>query len=93
MPIHLSRAVKIAALQWDMILTKILIKYSNYVDTFSIDLAIKLLENISINDHAIKSMKENQLSYGSIYALSLIILEILKIYIETDLKNYGYIIM
>lgn len=48
---------------------------------------MKLSENISINKYAIKIIKTKQLPYKTIYALNLIKLEILKIYIETYLKT------
>ncbi len=51
------------------------------------DLAIELPENTGMNEHAIKMIEEKQLSYGPIYALSLVELEILKAYIETHLKT------
>ena len=43
-----------------------------------------------INEHAIKLVEDKQLSYRSIYSLSLIELKILKTYIKTNLVN-GFI--
>ncbi len=85
--IHLLRAAQIAALQWDKAPTKIPAKYADYADVFSSNLAMELFENIGINEHAIKLIKGKQLSYRSIYALSLVELEILKTYIKTHLKT------
>ena len=41
--IHSSQKAQIAALQWNKALTKILTKYSDYANIFSIDLAMELL--------------------------------------------------
>lgn len=49
------------------------------------DLAIELSKNTVINKHAIELIEGKQPSYGSIYTLSLMELEILKIYIKTYL--------
>lgn len=46
---------------------------------------MKLLENTGINKHTIELIDEKQLSYGYIYALSQVDLEILKTYIKTHL--------
>ena len=51
---------------------------------------MELPENIGINKHAIKLIKEKQLSYKSIYALNPVELEILNAYIKTHLKT-GFI--
>ncbi len=62
-------------------------EYSDYTDVFSTDLAIELLENISINKYAIDLIKRKQPLYGSIYTFSLVELETLKAYINTHLKT------
>ena len=54
MAIHLSQAAQILALIQDKAPTKVLSKYANYADVFSFDLAIELLENTGINEHAIE---------------------------------------
>ena len=77
----------LATLQWNKILFKIPAKYSNYADIFSIDLTMELLENIGMNKHIIKLIKEKQPFYGPIYALKPIELETLKAYIKTHLKT------
>ena len=51
---------------------------------------MELPENTGMNEHAIKLIEEKQLSYGPIYALSLVELETLKVYIKTHLKT-GFI--
>lgn len=52
----------------------------------SYDLVIEFFKNISINKYIIELINDKQSSYRLIYTLSLIELEILKIYIETYLK-------
>lgn len=68
-------------------------KYSDYTDVFSFNLIIKLLRNTNINKYAIELIKEKQLLYKSLYILSLVELEILKIYIETHEREtlYNYL--
>lgn len=88
--IYLLRAVQIAALQWDKAPTKVLPKYKDYADIFFSNLLIELPKNTGINDHAIKLVEDKNLLYELIYALSLVELEILKIYIEIYLKT-GFI--
>lgn len=53
-------------------------------------MALKLSENLGINEHAINLINGNQPLYRYIYTLSPIELEMLKIYIETHLKT-GFI--
>ncbi len=48
---------------------------------------MELPENTGMNEHAIELIEEKQPPYGSIYALSPIELETLKIYIKTHLKT------
>lgn len=71
----------------DKSLVKVPSKYLKYTNIFLFDLAIELLENTDINEHAIKLVKGKQLFYGLIYSLALVELETLKIYIETYLKT------
>lgn len=54
MPIHLFRTPLLAALQQDKAFIEILPEYIDYANIFSIDLAIKLLKNTSINEHSIE---------------------------------------
>lgn len=54
------------------------------------DLAIELLVNTSINEHAIKLKNGKQLPYGLIYSWGLVELETLKIDIKNHLKT-GFI--
>lgn len=85
--IHPCWAAQIATLQWDKAPTKILAEYANYAKVFSPDLAMELSKNTSINDHAIKVIKSKQPSYWPIYTSNLVEPEILKTYIETQLKT------
>lgn len=53
---------------------------------FSKEKALLLLEQINLNEYAIKLEDEKQLSYKLIYSLDPVELETLKTYIETYLK-------
>ena len=66
---------------------KVLAKYSNFADVFSLDLASKLSEHTRINDHAIELIDGQQPLYGPIYSLGPVELETLKAYIQTNLAN------
>ena len=85
-----SQALLLAALQQDKTPIEIPLEYANYADVFSPNLAMKLSENIGINEHAIEQIEGEQLSYGPIYSLGPMELETLKAYIETNLKT-GFI--
>ena len=65
-------------------------KYLDFADVFSKKSAKVLPKRMGINKHVIKIEKEKQQSYGFIYCLGLVELEILKTYIETNLIN-GFI--
>ena len=65
----------------------VLTKYSNYSNVFSAKNVAKLLKNIRMNEFTIKLEKSKQLLFGLIYNLGPIELEILKIYIDTNLAN------
>ena len=88
--VHPSRALLLAALQQDKALTETSLDYTDYTDVFSFDLAIKLPENTSINEHAIELVGGKSSPYGPIYSLSRVELETVKTYIETHLKT-GFI--
>ena len=88
--VHLSSRVQIAALVANKTPTSISTEYSDFVDVFSPELASELLEYNRINNHTIKLVNDRQPLYGPIYSGRLVELEILKIYIETNLKN-GFI--
>ena len=69
---------------------KILDKYSDFIDVFSEEKALVLPKRTNINKHVIKLEDGKQPSYGPIYSLGPVELEILKTYIETHLKT-GFI--
>ena len=62
-------------------------EFSDYSNVFSVENAVELPKNTKINEHAIKLEEGKQPSFGSIYSLGLVELEILKIYIKTNLDN------
>ena len=51
---HPLKVAQIAAWKQGEAPTKVLSKYTDYANVFSFDLAMELLENISINKHAIE---------------------------------------
>ena len=67
--------------------TKVSAEYTDFADVFFPDLAFELPKHIEINDHVIKLVDSQQLSYGLIYSLKLVELKILKVYIKTNLAN------
>ena len=71
----------------DKTLTKVPSKYADFINIFSPKLAMKLLEYIGINNHAIKLINNQQTFYSPIYSLDLAELETLKIYIKNNLAN------
>ena len=54
MTIYLSRAAQIAVLKQDEAPNKVSPKYADYADVLSFDLAMELLKNTGINEHAIE---------------------------------------
>ena len=66
---------------------KILMKYSDYNNVFSMKNAIKLSKNTEINKHTIQLEKNKQPPFGLIYNLGPVKLKILKTYIKTNLAN------
>ena len=71
--------------------TKVFVKYLDFANVFSPDLASELPKHSKINDHAIKLIDScQQPPYGSIYSLGPVELETLKAYIKTNLAN-GFI--
>ena len=85
--VHASKKAQIAYLKVDQALTKVFGKYIDFVDVFSSKLATKLPKHTGINDHAIELVDNWQPQYGSIYSLSLVELETLKVYIKNNLVN------
>lgn len=87
MIIHPLWAAQIAAFQLDKAPTEISLGYKNYADVFCPDLTMERPKNIGINEHALKLIESKQTPYRTIYAISPVELEILKIYIKTHLKT------
>ncbi len=77
---------QVSRLLTDEVFIEVLSKYLNYIDIFSFDLVIEILENTSMNEYIIKLIKSKQLFYRSIYSLESVKLEVLKTYITTYLK-------
>lgn len=59
----------------------------DYANVFSTDLAIELPEHLGINENTIELIESQQPCHESIYRLSPIEQETLKVYLETDLKT------
>ena len=81
---------QVGALLFNKAPTEVPIEYSDYSNVFSAEYAAKLPENIGINKHAIKLEEGKQPPFRPIYSLGPVELEILKIYIKTNLAN-GFI--
>lgn len=85
--IFLFLVASVAFLLTDKALTKKSFNYLDYADVNLIDFAIELPKYNSINNYIIKQVENKQLFYEPIYSLSLVKLEILKIYIKIHLKT------
>ena len=86
MLIYLFCKVQVASLTS----TEIFVKYSNFLDVFSLHSVVKLLEKIGIHDHSINWLKVKQMLYGLIYNLEPVELETLKSYINVNIAS-GFI--
>ena len=84
---HSKRQAQVGVLLFDKASTKVPAEYSDYSNVFSVENVAKLLENTGINEHAIKLEEGKQPSFGQIYSLGPVELEILKTYIKTNLAN------
>ena len=87
MPVHSEMQAQVGALLSDKTPTKILVKYSNYNNIFLMENVAKLLENIGMNEHAIKLEEGKQLPFDPIYSSELVKFKTLKTYIKTNLAN------
>ena len=87
MPVYSKKEAQVGALLFDKAFTEVPTEYSDHNNVFSAENAAELPENIGINDHAIELEEDKQSSFGPIYSLELIKLEILKIYIKINLVN------
>ena len=87
---HSKKQAQVGALLFDEAPTEVSAEYSDYSNVFSAKNAMELLENIGINEHAIKLEEGKQPLFSPIYSLGLVELETLKTYIKTNLAN-GFI--
>ena len=85
--VDLFRRPQVVGLIVEEALTKVLAKYSDFMDEFFLDLESKLPKHIKINNYAIELVNGQQPSYEPIHSLGLMELETLKAYIETNLAN------
>ena len=90
MPVHSKKQAKVKALIFDKAPTEVPAEYSNYSNVFLVGNTAELLEHTKMSEHAIKLEEGKQPSFGPIYSLDLLMLEILKTYIKTNLTN-GFI--
>lgn len=88
--IYLFCKIPIALLKTNKTPTTVFLKYFNFADVFSPKLVAKLSEYIEINNHTINLVDGKKPSYRPIYNLKPMELDILNIYIETNLVN-GFI--
>ena len=82
--------VGVGVLLFDEAPMAVLAEYFDYNNIFLVENIAELPKHTGINDYIIKQEKDKQPSFGPIYSLSLVELEILKIYIEINLAN-GFI--
>ncbi len=85
--VHPSKKAQITHLKADEAPTKVPSKYADFADVFSPRLTAKLSKYMSINNHAIELVDDQQPLYGSIYNLDPVKLETLKVYIKNNLAN------
>ena len=85
--IHPSHRLQIVGLIAKEVPTKVLAKYTDFTDVFSLDLASKPSMHTGIKNHAIKLVDRQQPAYKPIYSLKPVELEMLNAYIKTNLAN------
>ena len=90
MPMYSKKQTQVRVLLFNKASIKVLAKYSDYSNVFSMENTVELLENTRIYKYTIKLEKDKQLPFVSIYSLKLVKLETLKIYIKINLAN-GFI--
>ena len=81
---------QVGSLLFNEACTEILAEYSNYSDVFLAENAAEFPENTRMNEHAIELEEGKQSHFSPIYSLGQVELEMLKIYIITNLAN-GFI--
>ena len=87
MPVYSKKQAQVGVLLFNKVFTEVLAKYSNYNNVFSVENATEFLENTGMNKYIIKLEKDKQPSFGLIYSLGPIELEILKTYIKINLAK------
>lgn len=85
--IHPSFRAQIALFKVDETYTTVFFEYSNFADSFSLELIAELLEYIEINIHTIDLIDGKQLLYRPIHSLELVEFKTFKINIKTNLAN------
>ena len=85
--IHHLKKAQIITLNQKKAPTKVLVKYSDFLDVFSPKKALMLLEKTELNEHAIELENGKQPSYKLTYSLGPVELETSKTYIKTHLKT------
>lgn len=78
---------QMASLKVDETSTTIFQKYSDFADVFSLEFLAVFLEHMGIKNRTIDLLNDKQQSYGIIHSLELVELEILKLYIKSNLAN------
>lgn len=84
---YFVQQAQIASLKVEQTPTFVFFEYANFPNVFAKDIATKLPEHTGINNHIINFVKSKQ---PPIYRLKPMELEILKVYIKTNLVN-GFI--
>ncbi len=87
---HPLKRAQIAYMKIDEAASKVPSKYTDFVNVFSPKLTAELLEYTEFNDHVIKLVDDQQLSYSPIYSLKDVELKTLKTYYENNLA-YSFI--
>ena len=84
---HSKQKIQIAALIADKAPVTVSTDDSDFENVFSKKSAVVLPKHTKINTYAINLEKDKQPLYGLIYTLGLVKLEILNIYVKTNLAN------
>lgn len=84
---YLSETVSIAHLKVDEAPLQVSSPYANFANLFSSNLVAELPKHTKMNNLAIEFVDNEQLIHGSVYSLSSVELDILKIYIENNLAS------
>ena len=85
--VYFSKKAQIAYLKADEASIKVFSEYADFINVFSLKLAVKVSKYTKINNHAIKLVDNWQPPYGLIYSLEPVELETLKTYIKNNLAN------